>query len=273
MDKQDYINITNTLFTPQARQVMLKQIDNFYALDGAKLKMPVYKVGDYVKLKKDTYMHGFGNDLKLLEIFSKFGLINKDFEQGAGTRKITHCVSLWHIKKPILLKDYIVNYSGMTVSYDDKYDIVPYKQFDQYIEKIRKHQYWSLRVESTMETRFMPSLAKDSNRLQLAFIINGYDKQCKDIMYHDLLNDKVDLDIVLNFMHLKNPDHAEMFKQNRQNYDDKRIGYVMFGIPRCMFEGVLIGRKYEHNKRILSRIKTLLPDCYICNLDGKVIVE
>ena len=272
MNKQDYINITNKLFDEQARQVMLQQIENFFALDGVKLKKPSYKLGDYVKLHKDMFMHGFGNDIKVLKLFSENGLINKDFEQGAGSRKITHCVSLWHIKKPILLKDYIINYSGMTVSYDDKYIIVPYKQFDDFIEKIRKQQYWSLKVESTMETRFMPSLAQDSNRLQLALILNGRDKRCKNVLYNNLLNDKVSLDVVLNFMHLKNPDHAEMFKKNRQNYDDKRIAYVMFGMPRCMFEGILVGRKYEHNKKILKKIKDLLPDCYICNLDGQVIV-
>ena len=29
----------------------------------------------------------------------------------------------------------------------------------------------------------------------------------------------------------------------------------------------------EKDNRILNYIKTKLPDCYICNLEGKIIVE
>ena len=38
-------------------------------------------------------------------------------------------------------------------------------------------------------------------------------------------------------------------------------------------EVILVGRIYEKDQKILKEIKELLPDCYICNLDGKVIVE
>jgi hypothetical protein len=40
-----------------------------------------------------------------------------------------------------------------------------------------------------------------------------------------------------------------------------------------LIEWILVWRKYEKDKKILKRIKELLPYVYICNLDGKVIVE
>lgn len=282
MEKKDYIKVANNILNGQAKKLMLEQIDNFYELEAKSIKNDKYKVGDFVKLKKNTLMHGFGSDLDILDLCAKQGLINKDFECGPGKHKITYCVSLWHIKKDIRLADYIINYSGMTVRYDNHHIIVPYKQFDDFIEKIRKKGYWSLDVESSMETRFMPSLSKDSDKLQMAFIINARDRSCKKLMWYNLLNEEIDTETVFNFMHFnpnnkpknpKSPSYEEMFKQNRLQDDDKRIAYIMFGIPKNLFEGILVGRKYEKNKKILRHIKEVLPDCYICNLDGKVIVE
>ena len=46
----------------------------------------------------------------------------------------------------------------------------------------------------------------------------------------------------------------------------------MFGLPSSLIEGVFVGRKIEQDKEALNYIKSKLPDCYICNLDGKVII-
>ena len=47
----------------------------------------------------------------------------------------------------------------------------------------------------------------------------------------------------------------------------------MFGIPSNLIEGILVGKKYENDNEILKEIKDILPEVYICNLDGKVIVD
>jgi hypothetical protein len=47
----------------------------------------------------------------------------------------------------------------------------------------------------------------------------------------------------------------------------------MFGLPSKLIEGVFVGRKVEQDKELLNYIKEQLPDCYICNLDGKVIIS
>ena len=46
----------------------------------------------------------------------------------------------------------------------------------------------------------------------------------------------------------------------------------MFGLPASLIEGIFVGRKIENDEKSLNYIKGKLPDCYICNLDGKVIV-
>ena len=46
----------------------------------------------------------------------------------------------------------------------------------------------------------------------------------------------------------------------------------MFGLPISLVKGVFVGRKIENDKASLYYIKSKLPDCYICNLDGKIIV-
>ena len=52
-----------------------------------------------------------------------------------------------------------------------------------------------------------------------------------------------------------------------------RESAILFGVPVNFIEGILVGRTYEKDDSILNEIKELLPDCYICNLDGKVIRE
>lgn len=59
----------------------------------------------------------------------------------------------------------------------------------------------------------------------------------------------------------------------KQNQLMRGEGAVIFGIPSCYIEGVLVGRVYEKDRDMLDKIKKYFPNCYICNLDGKVIVE
>ena len=51
-----------------------------------------------------------------------------------------------------------------------------------------------------------------------------------------------------------------------------RESAVMFGLPIRLAEGVLVGRKLENDAAALVHIKESLPEVYICNLDGNVIV-
>ena len=270
MQKKDYIEVAKKEFKGKALKIVKNQIEDFFNFDNQIFKNKKYNVGDNVILTPNTYLHGFGNNLEILDLFSQRGLINKDYEFGAS-HSIHHAVSLWHIKKKIKLSDYILNYSGMSVKYNGKYEMVPYGQLDKFVEKMRKIPHWSWEAESSMEIRFMPSLAKDKN--QLAFIINGRDKSLQSYFSNNLMNADFDFNIAESFINFKNEEIKEIFKNDRNQGDKGRCAYVVFAIPKTLFEGVLVGRKFEKNKKILKHIKQQLPNCYICNLDGKVIVE
>ncbi len=286
MKKEDYINFVNKNIKGAAKEFLLQQIENFYKVEQTQFKNKKYKVGDDVIFEKDTFLNGFGNSLSLFDKYAKEGIISRDFELDFFDKKIYYAVSLWHIHKKIKLADYVKQYSGMTFYFNrDKFKIVPYGQLDNFIESIKKENYFSIKAETTMESRFLPSLQKDGklpkkddpNKLdfcrQIALIFNGYNKSCKNLISNNLLDESLPLDVVFEFMHLKNPDHEKMFKKNRRVGEDERTAYILFGLPATMIEGVLVGRIFEKNNKILKHIKEQLPNAYICNVDGKVIVE
>ncbi len=271
MEKEQYIDVVNDVLKGDAKRIMLEQIEHFYNLSSQTIKHPKYKIGDVVKLPKDTYLHGFGSEIKLLDLFAKGGLINKDFEFGVSKHMARYCVSLWRIHKATTLRDYITLYSGMEVDVEGEHFLVPYRGLDAFVEKMRYFPHFLWQAESSMEIRFMPSLARDKN--QLAFIINGRDRLTKPLLANDVLNDQtISWDTLLSFFSMKDEKKKEELKNNRHLGFFKRTAYVLFGIPACMIEGVLVGRKFEKNSKILKHIKEMLPNSYICNLDGKVLL-
>lgn len=50
-----------------------------------------------------------------------------------------------------------------------------------------------------------------------------------------------------------------------------RASTILFRLPANLIEGILVGREYEKDQSKLNKIKELLPNAYICNLEGKVI--
>ncbi len=61
-------------------------------------------------------------------------------------------------------------------------------------------------------------------------------------------------------------------RNHRNSSTTDRESAILFGLPSSLIEGVFIGRKIEDDLECIHYIKSRLPDCYICNLEGKVIV-
>jgi len=137
------------------------------------------------------------------------------------------------------------------------------------IVKLTECHLWTL--EQTKEARFMPSLVQD--RVQIGIIFNGNNCYMKQLLQGDILNpDNISDKNVKGFV---NPDYYEKFLKDRKNKDDfftDRESAILFGIPSNFIEGILVGRKYESDTEMLEKIRTLISDCYICNLEGKVII-
>ena len=281
MVKDDYVKVVNEKLKGNSRNIMLEQINNYYLAKNYNLLMNNYNVGDYVKLEKGTLLHGTYKNLEGLKEILKDGLISSWFIDGRLS-KYPSSVGVWNLKKDYLLSEYINFYSGGTIRYRGlfkegieteqiKTGIIAYNEMNQINEivKLTECHLWTL--EQTKEARFMPSLVQD--RVQIGIIFNGNNCYMKQLLQGDILNpDNISDKNVKGFV---NPDYYEKFLKDRKNKDDfftDRESAILFGIPSNFIEGILVGRKYESDTEMLEKIRTLISDCYICNLEGKVII-
>jgi transcription elongation factor len=102
---------------------MLNQIDNFYEISNLNFKHKKYRLGDDVVLNKNNLMTGFKFDFDYLKIISEEGKICGDYAKIETKHGVRWAVSTWKFANKIKLKDYIKQYSGMTVVYNGKYEI------------------------------------------------------------------------------------------------------------------------------------------------------
>ena len=92
------------------------------------------------------------------------------------------------------------------------------------------------------------------------------------MIYADVWNNKLSNEVIKPFLDSR---YYPKFLEERKNKDASttdRESAIMFGLPITLVEGVFVGRKIENDIQTLKYIKEKLPNCYICNLDGKVIV-
>ena len=278
MKKEDYIKRAKKKFRGKARKIVLEQIDNYYSTLNLKISYTTYKEGDNVYLKKGTLLHGTYRNIEGLIDIVNNGLIASIFTNGRLS-KYPSCVSVWNLKNDYKLKDYINYYSGGTIKYNgliinNEYsqecstEIIPYDEMCNINKYILNNKCRMWTMEQTKEARFLPSLIQDI--VEIGIIFNG---DCK-LLSGDILNpNNIDDCLVKKFI---NQDYdINSFISGRHNKDDyftDRESAIIFGIPSNFIEGILVGRTYEKDENILNEIKRLLPNCYICNLDGRVIV-
>lgn len=148
--------------------------------------------------------------------------------------------------------------------------VIPYDKMSNINQISQKYNCHMWLMEQTKEARFMPSLNQDN--VQIGIIFNANKVKESNLLLGDILdtNNFNDID-VKDFI---NPDYYEKFIKDRARKNDfftNRESAVLFGIPSNLIEGILVGRTSEKDSTILNEIKKLLPNCYICNLDGKII--
>lgn len=283
MNKDEYIKIVNKneYLDSNGKKILIEQIKKYYEVKNYSIKKDTYNIGDEVKLNKGTLLHGTYKNIDGLKEILKDGLISSWFIDGRIS-KYPSSVGIWNLKKDYYLKDYIDFYSGGTIMYcgvfengkdtqQNKTEVIPYTEMTNIIDIVSKVDCHMWTLEQTKEARFMPSLVQD--RVQIGIIFNGSNKYLAELLKGDILNpNNINDDDVKPFI---NQDYYERFIKNRKYKDDfftDRESAILFGIPSNFIEGILVGRKYENDNKILVELKTLLPDVYICNLDGKVIV-
>lgn len=279
MNKDKYIEYARNTFKGKALELVLQNIELFYNTTIIENNKK-YSFGDDVILKKGTFIHGIPGLLDNFDWILENGFVGNDFTgTSEGKNKIKNSIGMWKIKEDCLLKDYINDYSGFTITYNigrgpgSKHvsDLIPYHKFDEYTEKINDdEEIWSYWGDGTKEVRFIPSLV--ANKRQIAFILNMESDYAKKMAYADVWNTDFDEEILTEFLDCR---YYPKFLEERFNRDASttdRESAIIFGLPSKLIEGVFVGRKIENSEESLNYIKRKLPDCYICNLDGKIIV-
>lgn len=276
MNKEKYIEYVKKTFQGKALELVLNNIELFYKNE--KIEKNKYQVGEEVKLKKGTYMHGIPGLLDNFDWIVENGFISNDFTEENIHNKIRHSIGMWVIQKDCLLQDYIKDYSGFTITYTigrgpgskEVTKLIPYHKFDEETEKINNDEnIWMYWGDQTKEIRFMPSLV--SNKRQIAFILNMESDYAKEMIKKDVWNIELVEKELKEFLDYRYYENFLKERVNRTAQTTDRESAIMFGLPATLIEGVLVGRKLEQDKDSLKHIKEKLPDCYICNIDGKII--
>ena len=277
INKNKYIDYANKTFEGNALKLVLENIGLFY--DNTEVKMEnKYKIGDDVVLSKGTYLHGIPGLIDNFNWIVENGFIGNDFTQENVKNKIKNSIGMWIIKEDCLLKDYITKYSGFTITYTigrgpgstEISELIPYHKFDEFTEKINNDEkIWMYWGEGTKETRFIPSLVADKR--QIAFILNMESDYAKKISKNDVWNTELDEETLKEFLDFRYYEKFLKLRFEKNASTTDRETAIMFGLPPKLIEGVFVGRKVENDSETLKYIKEKLPNCYICNLDGKVI--
>lgn len=252
--KDKYIDYAKKTFKGKALELVLNNIELFFKDE--KINKHKYKVGQEVKLSKGTYMHGIPGLLDSFNWIMENGFVAVDFTGNSeGKNKIKNSIGMWNIKEDVLLKDYIINYSGVTVTYTigrgpgskEVTKLIPYHKFDEETELINNDEnIWTYWAEKTKEVTFLPSLV--SNKRQIAFILNMESESAKEMIKADVWNKELDEETLKEFLDYR---YYEKFLQERFNRTAQttdRESAIMFGLPTRLIEGVLVGRKVEENK-------------------------
>jgi hypothetical protein len=277
--KEKYIEYAEKTFKGRALELVLNNIELFYD-DTQIINKNKYGIGCEVKLAKGTYIHGIPGMLENFDWIIENGFLAVDFTgAGEGKNKIKNSIGMWNIQQDCTLREYIIKYSGITITYtigrgpwsEEISELVPYHKFDEYTENINNDdRIWTYWGEKTKEVTFLPSLVSDKR--QIAFILNMESEYAKKMAYADVWNTQLSAETIEDFLDYRYyPKFLDLrFKKNAVTTD--RESAVMFGLPLKLAEGVFVGRKIENDKKALSYIKSKLPDAYICGLDGRVIM-
>ena len=271
MDIKECKKICHKNYRGKVRKVIDAQIDKFFEIQECNFKLPnhKYKVGDDVILNTYHYLHGIGNNDNALEFVSKYGIVSKEATTlNAKKHGFRYVSGFWRVFNKIKLSNYINNYSGMDIRFNNENFLVAYKELDNFVEKMRNTDHWYWEAISSMEIRFMPSLARDIN--QYGFILNIDNEYAKELDKNNVNTLEYDRSISKHFNNCFARRKKDLPKLKTETYMN-RASYVIFGMNRCFIEGIIVGRKVEKNKTQLNYVKKLFPDCYIANLDGKVI--
>lgn len=268
MDRELIIKMNGN--NPKLKKTILQCYDEFEKSKDIEIDKPNYKEGDSVVLKKNMLLHGL-RDIKKVDFISKNGFISPDLNvemEKLQFAKYIKTVSFWKVLKDEDLSTYIKDYNDVVVKYyDEKKDKLVEKSFpffDVNKEDLYNKKAWSIMTKK--ENNFLPS--DQNNFSKLAFILNM--KKGQNLIDMDLYSPKMD-DFTAKLFVNSNYHRHFIEKKHSRNFNERREGHIVYGVPKNFIEGILVNRELEKEAKELDNLKNLFPDAYICNMDGKVI--
>lgn len=261
--------ISSKIFRGKMKKIVDNQIDTFFEIEKNNNDFKHnYEVGDSVNLNKYNYLHGIGSNNDIVDFISKNGILSRESTGNFGNHAFQFVVGLWRVNGDITLKEYVENYSGIVAKVNDKNYQVPYKKIDEFVEKLKDIDHWKWTSISSMEIRFMPSLARNIN--QVGFILNMKSDYAQKLLLNDINSECYDKKVSDKFLR---KDLRNKFWLDVDNDFLERASYIIFGINKCFIERIIVGRDFENNKEKIEKLKKLFPNSYICNLEGIVIAK
>ena len=271
MEKEKYLHQVNKFkINKKSKRLFAEQVNLFYDYNNSNYQE--YNIGDSIKLSNNNLIHGSRAKMNELEIISKEGLISSEFYSDFNPqKKKPYVVELWDIKEDIYLSDWIKKYTGVTIDYKNregkvfKSDICSLDDIKRSLNETKDFRDYI--IYQNQEQRFLPNDYID-NDADLAFIIE-FDNNDK-LIDNDIFNVNFDKKILKNILP-KWFYKKYMENRNFDNYETGREKAILFGIPISMFRGIIVSRNKEKDNDYLNALSIMFTNCYICNLDGKVI--
>ena len=269
--KEMAIAKANDYFTGDILDLFIKQINMFYDFDYKCYSN--YNIGDKVMLDFNCLIHGSRVSVNDLINIKEFGLISSEFlNDYKANKKKPFVVEFWKITEDISLKDFIDKYCGVTIEVKGNGGSV-IKQIISSFADVEKNilnldNYRDYIIYQNQEQRFMPN--KFNKNSTMAFIVRD-----DDIKHKFIKNDIFDLEFNQDIVKAILPEwFYEKYMKTREfdNYETGRERAILFGVPECFIEGIVVCKDIENDLDSLNKIKSAFPNCYICNIDGEVIL-
>lgn len=270
--KEEYIKKINKYFKNKlVRNKFIEQLNLFYKIKESNIDLPKYKIGSNINLNKYNLLHGTKIKADELYKIKENGLIAVEFyDKEYANQKKPYTCEFWTIKEDIYLKEYINKYTGGTLIFKRKEGDIEFIDNVDNIPKLikdMKELYANWEVYQTKEARFLPP----NKNITCAFILNTNNESInmlENSIQSNKLDDFIKKKILPKWFYKK---YVENGFHNYDVFETKRETAVLFGLPSNLIEGILINEEIENDKEKLNKIKEIFPDCYICNIEGKVI--
>lgn len=255
----------------KTKELFRNQVRNFFSYSGSNINR--YSVGDDVLLTQISLITGTRMKVDDLNIIRSSGIISPEFySDEVRVCKKPYVVEFWNIDKSMTLKEFVDVRAGVTIevcnrNFKTKYQIMcSLDNISNTIENL--DDYLTYTIYQNHEQRFVPNkYYKDPT---MAFIVTNDTEEKNELLKNNLLSPNFDremLEEILPKSYIEKyiDDEFDIHETGRENM-------IIFGVPSKMIEGIIVCDYIKNNIDELNKIKSIFSDCYICDINGVVLI-